>query len=292
MLEELVQRIGKTMALVGGPFEIILVDDASPDGSWSVITAICQVDEHVKGIKLSRNFGQHYAITAGLAEAKGEWVVVMDCDLQDMPEEIQRLHQRALDGYDIVLGQRENRRDGALKTLSSRAFYAVFGYLTDSEQDFRVANFGIYQIRVIRAILSMGDHIRFFPTMSQWVGFSKTKISVQHAERGEGDSSYSWKKLLALAYNNAIAFSDKPLRLTVRLGLLISIGSIAMAGYFLFKYLHGEIKVLGYASLIVSIWFLSGLIIFILGILGLYLGKVFEKVKDRPTYIVDRRLNC
>lgn len=291
ILEELVDRITASATAMGVDHEIILVEDGSPDGSWGVIERICAKDERVKGIKLSRNFGQHYAITAGLAAAKGTWVVVMDCDLQDRPEEIPKLYAKAQGGYDLVLARRSLRQDGRSKKLSSVLFYKLFSYLTDSAQDPTVANFGIYHQRVIKAILSMRDHIRYFPTMSQWVGFKGTKVDVEHAQRAEGGSSYTWNKLFALAFNNIIAFSDKPLRLTIQVGLFISIMAFALAGYFLFKYLRGEILVLGYASLILSIWFLSGLIIFILGVIGLYIGKTFEKVKDRPVYLIDKELN-
>lgn len=291
LVGELVARINRSMEPVTGEYEVILVEDGSPDGSWAAIERICAEHPRVKGIKLSRNFGQHYAITAGLAAATGSWVVVMDCDLQDQPEEIPRLLAKALEGNDLVLASRSVRMDGWRKRISSKLFYSLFSYLTDSTQDPSVANFGIYHQRVIHAILSMGDQIRFFPTMSQWVGFKRTKLDVEHAARPEGGSSYTWSKMMDLAFNNIIAFSDKPLRLTIRLGLCISVAAFIMAGYFLIKYLRGEIIVLGYASLILSIWFFSGLAIFILGVMGLYLGKVFEKVKSRPVYIVDKVLN-
>lgn len=291
LVVELVARINRSVGLVTDEYEIILVDDGSPDGSWATIEGICAEHPRVKGIKLSRNFGQHYAITAGLAAARGAWVVVMDCDLQDKPEEIPGLLAKALEGNDLVLARRSVRMDSWLKRISSRVFYSLFSYLTDSTQDPSIANFGIYHQRVIQAILSMGDQIRFFPTMSQWVGFKRATVDVEHAARPEGGSSYTWSKMLDLAFNNIIAFSDKPLRLTVRLGLFISAAAFIMGGYFLIKYLRGEILVLGYASLILSIWFFSGLAIFILGVLGLYLGKVFEKVKSRPVYIVDKVLN-
>jgi dolichol-phosphate mannosyltransferase len=178
-----------------------------------------------------------------------------------------------------------------LKRLSSRGFYRVFGYLTDTQQDPAIANFGIYHRKVIDAILSMKDHIRYFPTMSQWVGFAKGYVDVEHGARAEGESSYSWSALFKLALNNIIAFSDKPLRITIKLGLLIVLFSGLIGLYYLVQYFSGGIKVLGFASLIISIWFLSGIIIFILGVIGVYLGKVFERVKDRPVYIVDKTHN-
>lgn len=291
LIDELVERLENSLSKIFEDYEIILVEDGSPDKSWEAIEKICANNQKVKGIKLSRNFGQHYAITAGLANANGDWVVVMDCDLQDQPEEIPKLYNKAKEGYDIVYAQRELRQDSVLKKVSSKLFYKTFGYLTDSKQDPSIANFGIYKNKVIQSILAMNDHVRFFPTMVQWVGFKSAKINVEHSSRAEGKSSYSWRKLINLAIDNIIAFSDKPLRLTIRLGLFIAVLSFIFGLVYIYKYLNGEIKVLGFASIIISIWFLSGLIIFILGIIGIYLGKAFDKVKERPTYIISRMLN-
>ena len=291
LVELLVSRVTEAVSLITSEYEIILVEDGSPDKSWEAIQEVCKKHSHVRGVKLSRNFGQHYAITAGLQEANGEWIVVMDCDLQDRPEEIPRLYQKAIEGFDLVFARRKFRKDGPLKKLSSKLFYSAFSYLTETKQDAAVANFGIYHRKVIKAILSLGDVIRYFPTMSQWVGFEKGYLDVTHAEREEGKSSYSWKKLFKLAFNTVIAFSDKPLRLTISLGILISLISFVIGGFYLVKYFLGEVEVLGYTSLIVSIWFLSGVIIIVLGIIGVYLGKNFEQSKNRPPFIVDYKLN-
>ncbi|MDH7445051.1 glycosyltransferase family 2 protein [Aquimarina sp. 2201CG14-23] len=291
LVVELVERLENSLSQIFDQYEIILVEDGSPDNSWEAIENICVKNKNVKGIKLSRNFGQHYAITAGLANATGTWVVVMDCDLQDQPEEIPKLFDKTKEGYDIVYAQRELRQDGFFKKISSKMFYKTFGYLTDSKQDPSIANFGIYNQKVIQSILSMNDHVRFFPTMVQWVGFNSAKINVEHSSRAEGKSSYSWRKLISLAIDNIIAFSDKPLRLTIRLGLIIAILSFLSGLIYIYRYINGEIKVLGFASIVISIWFLSGLIIFILGIIGIYLGKTFDKVKERPTYIISKRIN-
>jgi len=291
LVNKLVSRLRQTLSELCDSYEIILVEDGSPDNSWQQIKMLCNDDRNVKGIRLSRNFGQHYAITAGLEKAKGEWIVVMDCDLQDRPEEIPALFEKAQEGYDIVYARRLVRKDGLLKKMASKIFYRLFGYLTDSKQDPSIANFGIYHREVIRSILKMKDHVRYFPTMVQWVGFRSTKLNVDHSRREDGKSSYTWRKLLTLALDNVIAFSDKPLKLTIRLGFVISMISLCIGVFYLYRYLAGEIIVLGFTSLVISIWFLSGLIIFILGILGIYLGKTFDRVKDRPTFIIHEKLN-
>lgn len=291
IVEELVRQLHIQLALISPDYEIILVNDASPDKSWEKVLQVCMEDFRVKGINLSRNFGQHYAITAGLQQSKGEWVVVMDCDLQDLPEEIPNLYHIAQKGYDSVFAQRLKRNDSLFKKVVSKIFYTLFSYLTDTKQDPTVANFGIYRRCVIDAILAMHDQIRFFPTMVQWVGFKKFYLPVKHASRYDGKTTYNLKSLSNLALNNMIAFSDKPLRVTVKVGFTIASISFSIGIIYLMLYAFGRISVLGFTSLILSIWFLSGIIMLILGVLGLYLGKVFEKVKQRPTFIIRDQCN-
>ena len=286
MLDELVRRIMTSVTTFTDDYEIILVNDCSPDNSLHKIQQICNTYKNVKGVNLSRNFGQHYAITAGLSMAKGEWVVVMDCDLQDRPEEIPNLYKKAIEGYDSVFAQRVERQDTFTKRLSSTLFYMVFSFLTDSKQDKSVANFGIYHRKVVDAILSMGDSIRYFPIMAQWVGFRKFYLPVVHAEREIGKSSYSLFKLLKLASDNMIGFSDKPLRLMLKFGFYIVILSLFVALWYLFKWAMGWIEVSGFTTMVLSIWLAVGIIMMMLGVTGLYIGKIYDRVKGRPTFII------
>lgn len=291
MVSELVLRNVEALTGMGVDYEIILVNDASPDNSWQAIEAECQNNPKVKGLNLSRNFGQHYAITAGLKYASGDWIVVMDCDLQDRPEEIPNLYAKAHEGYDSVLAQRVQRSHGRFKKLGSKCFYKVFSYLTETKQDASVANFGIYNRKVIDAVLSMGDAMRYFPTQIQWVGFKRAYLPIQHDERAEGKSTYNLSRLFRLAFDTIISFSDKPMRLMVKMGLMVTIASFIVGIVFLVRYCLGEIEVLGFTSLIISLWLLGGIIISLIGVVGIYLGKLFEKAKDRPVFIVDRKLN-
>ena len=210
----------------------------------------------------------------------------MDCDLQDQPEEILKLYQKAQEGFMIVRAERSQRKDKWLKRILSRFFYNMLGYLTNTKQDHAIANFGIYHKKVIGSILSMNDYQRFFPTMVQWVGFKQTKIHVEHAERPVGDSSYNFNKLVRLTVDVILSFSDKPLRLAIKFGFLISSLALFFTIFTFILYLNNKIIVPGYTSLIISIWFLSGIIIIVLGVVGLYIGKTFDKVKGRPTYII------
>lgn len=289
VLQELCERVEMTLKPFGKHFELILVEDASPDGSWTEIEKLSLKYDFVKGIKLSRNFGQHYAITAGLDHSKGEWVIVMDCDLQDKPEEIPNLYMKALEGFDVVLALRENRKDGFFKKLSSKVFYRTLAWLTGSKQDERIANFGIYHRNVINEIIGMRESIRFFPTMVKWVGFRQTNIAVEHDANGDRKSSYSLGKLLDLGLDIMLAYSDKPVRITVKLGFIIAFSGFLFAIFTLYKYLTGTIIVAGYASLIISIWVLTGIVLITLGMVGLYVGKTFEGVKGRPIYIIEKK---
>src|SRR3990167_395374 len=221
-LRELHQRIVATVEKITPSFELILVNDASPDNAWQVIRELASHDKRVHGLNLSRNFGQYPAITAGLQASRGEWIVVMDCDLQDQPEEIERMYHKAQEGFFVVVGSRQRRHDSRLRSFVSRAFYATLSYLSGTHQDRTVANFGIYHRRVIDAILSISDHMRYFSVMVRWVGFKTAVVPVEHAKRQGGNSGYSLRKLFSLAIDIILAYSDKPLRAIVKFGVLIS----------------------------------------------------------------------
>lgn len=290
ILPILVSEINLVMERIGEDYEIILVDDRSPDNSWEVMKVLSSQNPKIKSIRLSRNFGQHSAIFAGLTKTKGDWVVVMDCDMQDQPKEIAKLYKKALEGYDIVLGQRENRKDKFLKKLTSRLFYKVFNYLSGANFDNNVANFGIYHQKTIKSILDMKDYVKFFSLFINWIGFKSVSIPIEHGEREEGKSTYSVGRLFKQAFNVIISFSDKPLRLFINFGLSISVLSFIVGIYYLYLALTGKIAQPGFSSLILSIWFLSGIIISGIGIVGVYLGKTFDQAKGRPTFIIDEEV--
>jgi len=285
-IDELARRVEAVVKKLGMTMELLLVNDASPDNSWPVIKKLREEIAEVKGINFSRNFGQHYAISAGLANATGDWVVVMDCDLQDVPEEIEKLYHKAREGYDVVLARRTARKDSFFKRFFSRTFYRVLSYLSGVKYDPRVANFGIYKREVIDTINALPEKNRYFPSMIKWVGYKQTGVEVRHSERAEGTSSYNFKKLLNLSLDIVLSYSDKPLRLAIKLGLLITFLALLFSVVLVYRWYIGDIEVVGYTSLILSIWLLSGIIIFVLGMVGLYIGKIFENVKDRPTYII------
>lgn len=288
-LGELHGRLVAVLEPLVHDFEIVLVEDCGPDQSWLHIKALAGRDPRVRGLQFSRNFGQHRGITAGIDAARGDWVVVMDCDLQDRPEEIARLYAAALEGYDIVLARRQRRRDGWWKRTTSAAFYATFRYFTELPYDGSVGNFRIISRQVADSFRDFTEQMRFFGGIVNWLGFRVSSIEVQHDARFAGETSYTWRKLFELAVQTIVAYSDKPLRLAIRLGFLLASGALVGGAVVFVRALLGGIQVTGWASLMVSIYFLSGVILAFMGILGLYLGRVFEEVKGRPLYVVRER---
>lgn len=290
-LAELHRRLVKTLERVSPDFEIVLVEDGGQDASWAGIEALAMSDPRVRAIKLSRNFGQHYAITAGLDVARGEWVVVMDCDLQDQPEEIEKLYHKALEGFDVVVARRLVRHDPLGRRLSSRLFTLLYSYLGDLEADSAIANFSISSHEVIANIRRFRERDRSFPVFLANVGFRRATVEVEHAERYAGRSSYSFGKLLDFAIQCIVSQSNKPLRLSIRFGFLLAALSIIYGAAIVFRYLRHGIDVPGWTTVVVLVSFLGGLGFANLGILGLYLGKVFDEVKRRPLYCIEQRLN-
>ncbi|KFF27938.1 glycosyltransferase family 2 protein [Chryseobacterium vrystaatense] len=286
-LPSLVSEIDRVCEKMGIDYEIILIDDRSPDHSWDVMKSLAEKNKNLKIYRLSRNFGQHPAIMAGLSKATGEWVVVMDCDLQDQPKEIEKLYHKALEGYEVVLARREIRIDSFFKRWSSKIFYKVFNYLAGIEINNEIANFGVYHKKVIQSVLNINDNIKFFPLFVNWVGYKSTSVSVEHSSREDGKSSYTLSRLISLAFNVIVSFSDKPLKIFVGFGAAISFLSILVAAFFAIRYFEGKITEPGFSSLILSIWFLSGVIISCIGIVGIYLGKTFNQTKKRPVFIID-----
>jgi dolichol-phosphate mannosyltransferase len=287
-LDELYLRLKSALENISPNFEIVLVEDCGGDGSWQVIERLSAADPRVKGIQFSRNFGQHYGITAGLDHCHGDWVVVMDCDLQDRPEEIPRLYAKALQGYDVVLARRGARCDPLLKRITSWLFYKLFSYLADIDYDGQTGNFRIMSRKVVLNFRHMREQLRFFGGLVQWLGFPTASIEVEHAERYAGESTYTFAKLWKLAIETIIAYSDKPLRLAVRFGFLMAFLAFCYGLYALVRATVYGVPIQGWSSLIVSLYFIGGIIISILGIIGIYLGKTFDESKKRPLYIVRR----
>lgn len=287
-LNELYLRLKLVLESISDDFEIVLVEDCGGDRSWQVIEQLANSDPRVRGLQFSRNFGQHYGITAGIDYCRGNWVVVMDCDLQDRPEEIPRLYAKAQEGYDVVLALRGKRQDPVLKRITSWMFYRIFSYLADIKYDGNSGNFRIMSSKVVKNFRRMGEQLRFFGGLVQWMGFPTAVIEVEHAERLEGKSTYTLAKLVKLASETIIAYSDKPLRIGMRIGFTMATLAFAYGSYTLIHaWTYGSV-IPGWNSLMVSMYFIGGIVIAMLGILGIYLGKTFDESKRRPLYIIRR----
>ncbi len=286
-LHHLYDRLRKALSAITEDFEIIMINDASPDNAWETIKELAEKDKRVRGINLSRNFGQHKAIAAGLDYAQGDWVVVMDCDLQDQPEEIIKLYNKAQEGYDVVFGERSGRKDSMKKKLSSKLFMIIYDYLADTKTDSSIGNFSIISQKVVEKYRKMSEQHRPYSFFVIWLGFKRSRIEVEHAKRDTGTSSYNFRKLVNLAIDNIVSQSNKPLKMSIKFGFALSFLSALYAVYLIIKYFAADIVAPGWTSVMVSIYFVAGLLFANLGFLGLYIGKIFDETKNRPIYIVD-----
>ena len=286
-LNDLYTRLKDTLSTITEDFEIIFVNDASPDNAWHTIKELVAQDDRVKGINLSRNFGQHKAIAAGLAHTQGDWVVVMDCDLQDRPEEIVKLYNKAQEGYDAVFGQRVARKHSRRKRWASRAFIAVYDYLSDSKTDPTIGNFSIISRKVVNGLKELKEQHHPYTFFVIWLGFKRTYIEIEHAEREIGTSSYNFKRLIQLAMDNIVSQSNKLLRMSIKFGFGLASFSALYALYIVIKYFMTDEIVPGWTSVMVSIYFIGGLLFANLGLIGLYIGKIFDETKNRPLYVID-----
>jgi dolichol-phosphate mannosyltransferase len=267
------------------------VNDACPANSWEAILAVASKDHRVKAINLSRNFGQHFAIAAGLHHCSGNWVVVMDCDLQDKPAEIANLYRTALKGYDVVYALRHNRRDNWRKRALSRGFSLLYNFLSDIKIDAKACNFSIASRAVIDAYCELKELNRSYHLLLRWLGFRSTYLLVEHSDRFAGRSAYDIKRGFLLAIESITSQSNKPLVLSIRLGFFMAASALLFGAIAVVRYMVHGISVAGWTSVIVSVYFIGGLILANLGVLGLYLGKIFNEVKERPLYVVRDRVN-
>jgi len=287
-----VEEMTEAVSPLTESYEIVLVEDYSPDNSRDIIREICAEDPHVKGIFLSRNFGQQSALNAGYDQAQGNYVVTLDCDLQNPPAQIRDLYLKAKEGYDIVYATRRNRPDSFFMTQGSHVFNKLMGFLTDARQDESVAEFAIFSHKVVEAMAKLGDYHRYYPLMTQWVGFKTAKVDVEHAVRSDGKrSSYSMRKRIELAVTTAVSFSTKSLRLIVYFGTIITLLAILAAIALVIKTLVMDTQVSGWVTLFVSMWFISGIMISVMGIIAVYIGSIFDEVKHRPSYLISETLN-
>lgn len=292
-LEEFVSRVSEAVSNISQYYEIILVNDCSPDNSWEIIQQLAERDNRIKGVSLSRNFGQHPAIYCGLQHSKGQVVIVMDCDLQEDPKYIPILYQKYKEGYDIVFTYKKSRKHSFWKNMAATLFTKIYNYLIDNKSLSNNKNVGSYSLisrKVVESFLRIKDCQFHYLIILRWLGFKNTYVEIEHQSRKHGKSSYNFQRLFEHALVAIIFQSDKLLRINIYVGFLIAtiafiVGIIIIIGYFI----HGYAS--GWPSLFVLISFSFGCLLFSIGILGLYVGKMFEQTKQRPLFVIDKKIN-
>jgi glycosyltransferase involved in cell wall biosynthesis len=291
-LQSLCDRLIITLEKISKNFEIFLINDRSPDSSWLKIKELSALDNRIKGVLFSRNYGQHYAITAGFDLAKGDYIVVMDCDLQDQPEEILNLYKKAQEGYEIVYGFSSFRGYNSIMRNFFRSIYiTLYDYL--AQTNYKSVNLSFFLVsRIVRdAIIQYKESARHISSIVRDVGFTIEGVEVKHLERTIGKSSYNFRKRLKLALTGLISYSPKLLKISLYVGFVFSLISIVIAGIIVYKRLYETVYYPGWASLSVLILFSTGITLFFLGILGVYIEKIFNEIKNRPLYIIEEKVN-
>jgi glycosyltransferase involved in cell wall biosynthesis len=293
IVDELVRQLVEHVQQVTTEYEIILVDDCGPDQSWDKIKNNCELNSKVKGIKLSRNFGQHFAITAGIEASKGDYIVVIDCDLQDDPKYIPEMYSKIKEGFDIVYTLKKKRKHSYFKNMTASFYNVVFNYLSENKNIHSHENVGAYSMisrKVADAYNSFNDYKRHYLLVLKWLGFKSCYLPIEHKERFSGVSGYTISKLLRHAMDGITSQSDRVLRMFVNIGLIISLLSfMSIITIIILYFIQGFMS--GWTSLIIVLLFSTGIILTGIGVIGVYLGKTFEQTKNRPKYLIDEIVN-
>jgi polyisoprenyl-phosphate glycosyltransferase len=284
-LTALHDRLTASIGSITDRYELLFIDDRSVDDGWTVLRRLAGSDRHVRAFRLSRNFGQDAAITAGLAKARGEWAVVMDCDLQEAPEDIPRLWAAAGEGYEIVRTIRRGWRHSRFRRAASR-LYRKLTLETDVRPDY--SNLSLLSRRVIDAFLRLRDRDREYMIALDWLGYDSTAVEIEHHERHAGESGYTLQRLLRVALDGMFFRSTVLLRVVVLVGFMVALVGIVIAAFEIVDYFAENDKTVpGYTSLAVLLLVLAGFIIVSVGVVGLYVGRIFEQVKNRPLFLID-----
>ena len=290
LVEELIKRVKLNSKAITQEFEIILIDDGSTDSTWEKIENGAKQDGRVKGIKFSRNFGHHYALTAGLHHAVGEWVVVMDGDLQDRPEVIPELYTKVIEGFDIVFVSRRNRPERIYYRIIQKIFYWILRRLSGINFDSSQANFSILNRKVVEAFKNFPENARFYASTIKWLGYRRTEIFADHGQRFSGKPSYTLRKRIKLATDIILSFSERPLKFSIGMGLLMSLLSLSITFWVIYNYFFLGYLVSAWMAVATAIFLSTGIILIVIGISGIYIGEIFRQVKNRPLYVIDKIL--
>jgi dolichol-phosphate mannosyltransferase len=285
-LRSLYARLVAVLQPLVASFEIVFVDDRGPDNSWRVLCELADGDGRVRALRLSRNFGQQAAITAGLAATRAEWTVVMDCDLQDPPEVIPRLWAKAQEGYDVVFGRRQARTHSAFRRLAAKAYFRFLKTFLHVEISGDFGAFTLISRRAREGVLAMPDADRHYVPMLLWIGFEQSAVEYELEPRFAGRSSYSLSSLIRLAVAGVLFQTTSLLRWIIYAGMALAFLGFCVAAFLIVSYFFIN-PYPGWTSLIVVILVTSGFVALSTGVTGLYVGNVFRQVKGRPLYLVD-----
>ena len=290
-LTRLLERLVAVLDGLGRPWEVIFVDDGSRDGTAAMLTALNARDPRFKAVVLSRNFGKEIAVAAGLRYAVGAAAVVMDGDLQHPPEAIPALVRQWEQGYDVVYGERSNRAtDTAIHRFMAQIFYGIFKRMSRTELPEGAGDFRLIDRKVVDVLNRMDERARFNKGLFAWVGFRSIGVPYNVEARGEGRSRWRWRQLMRFAIDGVVSFTTIPLRVWSYLGLLVSACAFLFALYILVEALVFGISAPGFPTLIISVMFFAGVQLISLGVIGEYLGRVYEEVKGRPLFVVAREI--
>lgn len=285
-LPELRSRLDQLLRRLKESYEVILVDDGSRDGSADIIRKFCEEDSRFKLIQFSRNFGHQNAITAGMDYSSGDALIIMDADLQDPPEVVEKMIKKWKKGYEVVYAVRKSRKgESAFKKLTAKIYYRLLRRFSQIDIPVDTGDFRLVDRKALDAFLSMREGQRFVRGMFTWVGFKQIGVEFERAERFAGETHYPFKKMLKLAVDGILSFSYVPLRMILSLGVWIAVGAVIAGLYALVGYFRGD-TIQGWTSIFVLVAFLGGVQLVVLGMLGEYIGRIHEEVKARPLYIV------
>jgi dolichol-phosphate mannosyltransferase len=290
VIPELLRRVTAVLdGIPGGPHEMIFIDDGSSDRTVELLSVAAERDPRITVLSLSRNFGHQPAICAGIDHATGDVLVLMDGDLQDSPEAIPRFLEEYEKGFDVVYARRVQRKEGLPLRLAYWAFYRMMSVFSNVRVPLDAGDFSLMSRKVVDALKATPEKLRYVRGLRAWVGFKQTGIDVERAERQAGTPKYTLSKLLKLAFDGIFAVSVVPLRASAFFGFFTIIASLLFALYAIYaRLVHQSPQ--GFTALIVAIVFLAGVQMFFLGVIGEYIGRVYEEAKGRPVYIVGRRI--
>jgi polyisoprenyl-phosphate glycosyltransferase len=293
-LEETFRRLHQLRAKLSDELdsEFIFVDDRSTDGSSAILARLARENSHVKVVTFSRNFGHQIAITAGLDHAKGDYIAIIDADLQDPPELIEDMYRLARKGYDVVYGQRRSRTgESWFKKITAATFYRIMSYMCEMEIPVDTGDFRLISRRVADAVGQLRERHRYMRGMVPWVGFTSVAMPYDRQGRFAGRTKFPLRKMLGFAINAILSFSKKPLTVATRIGLATVLMGIIGALYMLYMKLFTSIPVPGLTAILVTIVIFGGVQIFLIGIVGEYIARIFEEVKGRPLYVIEEKVN-